>query len=163
MVLGYKADIIKETVKEYDVTFYYNPFYDVTNSIASAWFARDFFKDTEDILIMNADVFLEEGILDEIMESPLSPVLFSDETRKEEADYKFFYKDQILLKYGKELTGEDITGEYIGAAKMKAEFIPQFVRQLETMIGKQQHSVWWENVLYAMTGERDIYVQNCGK
>ncbi len=160
MVLGYKADIIKETVKEYDVTFYYNPFYDVTNSIASAWFARDFFKDTEDILIMNADVFLEEGILDEIMESPLSPVLFSDETRKEEADYKFFYKDQILLKYGKELTGEDITGEYIGAAKMKAEFIPQFVRQLETMIGKQQHSVWWENVLYAMTGERDIYVQN---
>ena len=61
---------------------------------------------------------------------------------------------------GKELTGEDITGEYIGAAKMKADFIPQFVRQLETMIGKQQHSVWWENVLYAMTGERDIYVQN---
>ena len=160
MVLGYKADVIRETVKDFEVSFYYNPFYDVTNSIASAWFAKEFLKATDDLLIMNADVFLEEGILDEIMASRLSPVLFSDETRKEEADYKFYYENNILMKYGKELTGGDITGEYIGAAKLAASFIPEFVAQLETMIATQQHSVWWENVLYAMTDRRDIYVQN---
>ena len=37
MVLGYKAEVIRETVKDFEVSFYYNPFYDVTNSIASAW------------------------------------------------------------------------------------------------------------------------------
>ena len=26
----------------------------------------------------------------------------------------------------------------------------------------QQHSVWWENVLYEMTRERDVYVQDVG-
>lgn len=160
MVLGYKAEIIRETVKDFEVSFYYNPFYDVTNSIASAWFAKEFLKETDDLLIMNADVFLEEGILDEIMASSLSPVLFSDETRKEEADYKFYYENNILMKYGKELTGADITGEYIGAAKLSSSFIPEFVEQLEGMIATQQHSVWWENVLYAMTDRRDIYVQN---
>lgn len=160
MVLGYKAEIIRETVRDFDVKFYTNPFYDVTNSIASAWFAKEFLKDTDDLLIMNADVFLEEGILDEMMASKYSPVLFSDETRKEEADYKFYYENNILMKYGKELTGADITGEYIGAAKLDADFIPEFVRQLEAMIATQQHSVWWENVLYAMTDRREIYVQN---
>ena len=160
MVLGYKADVIRETVKDFEVSFYYNPFYDVTNSIASAWFAKEFLKETDDLLIMNADVFLEEGILDEIMASSLSPVLFSDETRKEEADYKFYYENNILMKYGKELTGADITGEYIGAAKLSSSFIPEFVEQLEGMIATQQHSVWWENVLYAMTDRRDMYVQN---
>ena len=34
------------------------------------------------------------------------------------------------------------------------------MEQLEGMIATQQHSVWWENVLYAMTDRRDIYVQN---
>ena len=160
LVLGYKADVIRETVKGHEVSFYYNPFYDVTNSIASAWFARDFFKDTDDLLIMNADVFLEEGVLDDMMGTELSPVLFADETRKEEADYKFYYENNVLMKYGKELTGEDITGEYIGAAKLDAGFIPEFVEQMDVMIGRQEHSVWWENVLYAMTDRRKVYVRN---
>lgn len=160
LVLGYKAEVIRETVKEKEVSFYYNPFYDVTNSIASAWFAKNFLKDTEDLLIMNADVFLEEGVLDEMMDTRLSPVLFADETRKEEADYKFYYENNILMKYGKELTGADITGEYIGAAKLEADFIPEFVKQMEEMIATQQHSVWWENVLYAMIDRRDVYVKN---
>lgn len=160
LVLGYKAEVIRETVKGKEVSFYYNPFYDVTNSIASAWFAKNFLKDTEDLLIMNADVFLEEGVLDEMMDTKLSPVLFADETRKEEADYKFYYENNILMKYGKELTGADITGEYIGAAKLEADFIPEFVKQMEEMIATQQHSVWWENVLYAMIDRRDVYVKN---
>jgi len=40
------------------------------------------------MLIMNADVFLEEALLDDILSYKISPVLFSDETRKEEADFK---------------------------------------------------------------------------
>lgn len=31
--------------------------------------------------------------------------MFADESRRETADYKFFYEDGILKKYGKELTG----------------------------------------------------------
>ena len=32
-------------------------------------------------------------------------------TRKETADYKFFYENGVLKKYGKELSGDDITGK----------------------------------------------------
>jgi len=165
LVLGYKAEIIKSTLKylekECNIKYYYNPFFDVTNSIASAWFAKEFFSD-EDMLIMNGDVFMQESLFDEIITEKKSPVLFSDESRKETADYKFKYSEGILEKYGKELEGDDITGEYIGVAKLKADFIDKFKMRLEEMIKTQQHAVWWENVLYSMTKEQPVYVEDIG-
>ena len=56
----------------------------------------------DDLLIMNGDVYLEEKLLDRILAQGRSPVMFADESRRETADYKFFYEDGILKKYGKE-------------------------------------------------------------
>ncbi len=158
IVLGYRAEVIREVLSDKNVRFFYNPFYDVTNSIASAWFAKDFLAAADDTLIMNADVYLEEAMLDKILETQLSPVMFADGTRKEEADYKFKYTDGILEKYGKDLTGDDISGEYIGIGRFSREFMPEFLAQLEEMISTQRHSVWWENILYEMVGSRNVYV-----
>ena len=158
IVLGYRAEVIREVLSDKNVRFFYNPFYDVTNSIASAWFAKDFLAAADDTLIMNADVYLEEAMLDKILQTQLSPVMFADGTRKEEADYKFKYTDGILEKYGKDLTGDDISGEYIGIGRFSREFMPEFLAQLEEMISTQRHSVWWENILYEMVGSRNVYV-----
>lgn len=158
IVLGYRAEVIREVLSDKNVRFFYNPFYDVTNSIASAWFAKDFLAAADDTLIMNADVYLEEAMLDKILQTQLSPVMFADGTRKEEADYKFKYTDGILVKYGKDLTGDDISGEYIGIGRFSREFMPEFLAQLEEMISTQRHSVWWENILYEMVGSRNVYV-----
>lgn len=158
IVLGYRAEVIREVLSDKNVRFFYNPFYDVTNSIASAWFAKDFLAAADDTLIMNADVYLEEAMLDKILQTQLSPVMFADGTRKEESDYKFKYTDGILVKYGKDLTGDDISGEYIGIGRFSREFMPEFLAQLEEMISTQRHSVWWENILYEMVGSRNVYV-----
>ncbi|MGM9979573.1 MAG: sugar phosphate nucleotidyltransferase [Clostridium sp.] len=161
IILGYNQGVIREVLKEeQDIKFYYNPFFDVTNSIASAWFAKDFITNEDDIMIMNGDVFVDDSLLEIIKGETLSPVLFCDETRKEEADYKFYYEDNKLLKYGKELEGDDITAEYIGIAKIGKEFINTFKNKLEDMISKQQHYLWWENALYELSKEKDIYVRD---
>ena len=156
IVLGYKKDIIMDLLKDFDVKYFYNPFFDVTNSIASAWFARSFIDD--DMLIMNGDVFLEDDLIEQLIKADLSPVMFADGSRKEEADYKFKYEDGILKKYGKELTGSDITGEYIGVSCFSNSFSEQFIRQLNSMIERQEHSVWWENVLYTLSSEIPINI-----
>lgn len=159
LVLGYRGSVIKEVLKDYDVKYYENPFYDVTNSIASAWFAKDFLKEYDDTLIMNGDVFMEESLLDEILEEKRSPVMLADGTRKEEGDYKFGYANGLLLKYGKELTGADVTGEYVGIGKFNKDFMPAFLEKMEEMIFSQNHSVWWENIVYDMVGTQDVYVK----
>ncbi|ATD54289.1 phosphocholine cytidylyltransferase family protein [Clostridium chauvoei] len=163
IILGYNQEYIKEVLKDENVNFYYNPFYNVTNSIASAWFAKDFIVEDEDIIIMNGDVFLEEGLLKEIIEEELSPVLFCDDTRKEEADYKFYYENNKLIKYGKELEGDEITGEYIGVAKIKSDFIGKFKENLNVMINHQEHGQWWENALYTLSDKTDIFVKDINK
>lgn len=158
IVLGYNGGAIRDLLKGKSVNFYENPFYDVTNSIASMWFAKDFLKADDRYIIMNGDVFLQEELLDRVLEEDKSPVMFADGSRKEEADYKFKYENGILKKYGKELTGDDITGEYIGLGVFDSEFIKRFTEQLEYMISVQRHNVWWENVVYDISEKSEVYV-----
>ena len=159
IVLGYRGHTVKDALSGYNVQFFENPFFDVTNSIASAWFSREFLAD-DDVLIMNGDVYLDREMLPLILSSTpdRSPLLFADGSRREEADYKFFWQDGILLKYGKELEGDDITGEYIGVARLDRAFLPRFLDKLQSMIREQKHNVWWENVLYELSHESAVYV-----
>lgn len=159
IVLGYRGEVIRNVLQTQNVKFYFNPFYDVTNSIASAWFAKDFLQDNDDMIVMNADVYMEEKLMDQILQCTKSPVMFADGTRREEADYKFFYEDGKLIKFGKELSGKEITGEYVGIGKFDKNFLPVFLRRMEQMIQSQNHSVWWENIIYDMVGEIPIYVE----
>ncbi|MBQ3816660.1 MAG: phosphocholine cytidylyltransferase family protein, partial [Clostridia bacterium] len=158
IVLGYNGAAIKEILSEYDVAFYENPFYDVTNSIASMWFAKGFLQKEERYLIMNGDVFLQGELLDKIIEEKKSPVMFADGSRKEEADYKFKYENGILEKYGKELIGDDISGEYIGAGCFDYDFIKRFVSKMDEMIANRKHNVWWENIVYEISENSSVYV-----
>lgn len=158
VILGYGGNTIRDILKKYNIDYYENPFFDVTNSIASLWFARDFLCSRDDYIIMNGDVYIEEELLDDILFDKKSPVMFADGSRKECADYKFKYTNNILEKYGKELEGDDISGEYIGIGKFDKGFVDVFTARLADMISKQEHDVWWENVIYNMVGERDVYV-----
>lgn len=159
LILGYESKKIRKLLEGKDVKFYYNPFYDVTNSLASLWFAKEEIHG-DDILIMNADVFIEQDVMDIILKEDKTPVLFSDETKIDSADYRFYYNNGILEKYGKNLTKDETTGEYVGIAKLEKKFLPEFVNKLEEKIAMQHHSQWWEDVLYDMTGYKDIYVKD---
>jgi choline kinase len=163
IVLGYRGDVIREILgarSDREVHFAENPFFDVTNSIASLWFARERIADDDRYLIMNGDVFLSEAAIDGIIAETRSPVLFYDTTRKAEADYKFLCDGDRLVKYGKELSLEETSGEYIGCAIVGDGFRKQFVERLETMIRSQLHGKWWEDVLYSMADERPILTRD---
>lgn len=159
LVTGYRHRIIEDVLTGTGVKFFHNPFYDVTNSIASLWFAKEFLT-SEDTLIMNADVFAEESVYDHLLATSKNPVLAFDSSRKEEADYKFYCPNGVIEKYGKELEGEDISGEYVGFAVLRKDYIPIFVQQMENMIDMQKHNLWWENILYELASTEDIYVDD---
>ena len=55
VVVGYKADVIREELVDENVRFVTNPFYEVTNSISSLWFARDYLE-RENVAVVNGDV-----------------------------------------------------------------------------------------------------------
>ncbi len=157
--VGYRYEQLIKELSGYPVSFYYNPFYDVTNSIASAWFAKEFLAGDDEVIIMNGDVFMEEALFEKILSTKTDPVMFADESRREEADYKFTYHNGLLENYGKELEGDAISGEYVGVAKIGKGYLPLFLARMKSMIETQQHSVWWENVLYQGLPENPVYIE----
>lgn len=160
--IGYGQSKIKAALKGIDVKYYYNPFFDVTNSIASLWFARNEFVPGQDVLVLNADVFFEENILSRVMESENEVVMLVDRTRALTGDYFFSTTDNgCIKKYGKELPIQIRTCEYVGIAKIKGSFIDKFIKRLNLLIKKQNHQLWWENILYSFADEEEkIYTMD---
>lgn len=159
IAVGYKAELIKEELKNCEVEFAYNPFYDVTNGIASMWFARDYL-DSEETIVMSGDVYLEPEIIERLIEVKSDPVLLADSSRVIEADYRYNYENGILKKYGKDLSVEETTGECLGVAKLGKKYVVRYKEHMLKMINSQIHSVWWENVLYDLSARENIYVED---
>lgn len=155
IVVGYQQQKIKEALHGLNVTYYYNPFFDVTNSIGSLWFAQDFLDD--DCLLMNADVYCSEKILDDLLGDSHDAVMSVDKSRINVGDYFFQTANDCIKKYGKKLPLEERSGEYVGIAKIKKSFVPIFKQRLNELIDCQEHGKWWEDVLYSFTEERDIF------
>ena len=63
VITGFKHRMLDEALEGYDVKIYYNPFYRVTNSIGSLWYAEKEFLTDEDIMIANADVYYTEEMI----------------------------------------------------------------------------------------------------
>lgn len=160
IVTGYNDHFILEAIKDFNFKHYKNNFFDITNSIASTWFAKEFINDDEDLLVMNGDVFLEEKIIDILKQSSQSPLFLADSSRIEEADYRFNYKDEKLVKYGKDLSVYDTSGEYVGIAKVSKNDIPFMLETLESFISSQKHHYWWEDIFYRNINCKTVFIKD---
>ena len=104
IVVGYQHQMIEREISSLGVTTLYNPFYRVTNSLGSLWFAREFIPDNEDLFLMNADVFWEQDILDILLKEDKNALLLADSSlvRLNEGDYFFGCEGNKIVKYGKD-------------------------------------------------------------
>lgn len=152
-IVGFQKEIIEQTLASFDdVAYYENPFYRVTNSIGSLWVARHCIeqaaRDGEDLLLANADVYWGEDILERLVAFDSPAVMLGDRTRCEDGDYFFHLEDGKITEYGKEMAPERRTCEYVGIAKIRADFLPTFLENLNTLIWQESYNMWWEDVLY---------------
>jgi choline kinase len=154
VVTGYESERVRALIEpRFNVQYYHNPFYDITSSLASLWFARDELSGGKDIILMSADMFFEPRLLDQVLSAAAPVTLFADPIHREEAVYKLDYSNGILRAHGKELHFSETTGEYIGIAKLSQRIAPTFRRRLEAMLGLRKHHLWWEDALYELRGE----------
>lgn len=162
VVVGFQHRQIEEDLKGLDVVIFYNPFYRVTNSLGSLWFAKEFIPDDEIFLLMNADVYLEEEILDILLREDKDAVLLADSTRNrlDEGDYFFGCENNKIVKYGKELAREIRTHEYVGICKVRPAFMFEFKSMMRRMIDDEQYDCWWEDILYRCSSKLDVYVRD---
>lgn len=150
--VGYRQDLVKKALEGLPVKYYYNPFYAVTNSIGSLYFALD--EIDGDLIIMNGDVYFDDQILDSLIHSKEDIVMVADKTTVATGDYFFATKEGgCIAEYGKDLPLEKRSSEYVGMAKISARASKDFKNRIFDMVSSQHYDTWWETAIYKMTEE----------
>lgn len=147
VVTGYCKDKINSVLNKYDNCISIsNPFYRVTNSIASLWFTKDMIN--EDTIILNADVIVEEKLLEKVINTKSESCVFYDSSIFNGADYKVVENHGNIVVMSKELT--DYSGEYAGISKFSMENIKKVFAKIDDMLNKGLYNEWYETALVDM-------------
>jgi choline kinase len=146
VITGYKSELVRRELQD-RVRYLHNPYFEVTNSIASLWLAKEMLQD--DVILMNADLYYEAEVLDTALAQNGNAVMLSDSTRIIDADFRFGVVGDRILKTGNQLTDGETDCEYVGIVRIDKSFIGTFRKRLEQMIKSGDFRNWWEGVLYA--------------
>jgi L-glutamine-phosphate cytidylyltransferase len=158
VITGYKSELIRAEL-QHRVRYFDNPFFAVTNSIASLWLAKELLCD--DVILMNADLYYEEEVLDTAIAQSARAVMISDNTRIEDADFRFGIDGNRIVKTGNKLSNAETDCEYVGIVRIDKSFVDTFKTRLETMVKNGDLKNWWEGVLYAFIDDgTDIYCKD---
>lgn len=152
IVIGFMSEKIESEIK--NVTFVKNPFYEVTNSIASLWFAKEFLQRNQ-VTIINGDIVMEEKIVrDFICKETEEPYVCLDSGIKNKGDYNVQVNGKKVLVMSKEL--DEYYGEYAGVTKLDKTSSAELCKHLEEMVEMQMYDQWYENVLVQMIFNYDF-------
>lgn len=152
VVIGFMHDEIKREIA--GVTFIENPFFAVTNSIASLWFAREYMN-TEQLVIINGDIVMEEQIMKDIICVPTDkPVICVDSSIRSNGDYNVQVHNDVVLVMSKDL--EEYFGEYAGVTKLNRMCALKLRTCIEQMVGAGMYNQWYENALVQMIFNEDF-------
>lgn len=152
IVVGYMHKAVEKAIE--DVTFIHNPFYEITNSIASLWFARDYMA-VDNLTLINGDIVMEEKLIQDILCKKVSkPMVLLDSSIRIHGDYNIQVNNDKILVMSKEL--DDYDGEYAGVTKLDEKSIIKLKKTMEIMIEDGMYDQWYENALDQMIFNEDF-------
>ena len=155
MVTGFKHQDIEDSLTGCE--FIFNPFYEVTNSIASLWFARQFLNDS--VTIINGDIVCSEKLMQKVIEYRGKAVVFVDGSVKEYGDYNVQVSDERVVVMSKIL--DSYYGEYAGICKLDREAIKALSQEICRLVDEGNYNEWYENALVQMILNSDFHLEYC--
>lgn len=152
IVTGHMHKAIEEQVE--GVRFVYNPFYEVTNSIASLWFAKDEL-DSNNVVLIDGDIVMADDLVGEVMCKPVDkPCVLVDSSIKTDGDYNVEVSGDQVLVMSKEL--DNYYGEYAGVTKLDHDSALMMKAEMENMVEEGFYDQWYENALVQLIFKDDF-------
>lgn len=152
VVVGFMSEKIKQ--EEKDIIFIDNPFFEVTNSIASLWFAREYLNE-DNVTIINGDIVVESQVVEKIICKEVNrPEVLIDSGVKSDGDYNVQVNNEKILVMSKDL--DSYYGEYAGITKLDKNAALKLKKSVETMVSSGMYDQWYENALVQMIFNEDF-------
>lgn len=148
VVVGYLANAIKQELFEENVKFVMNPFYEVTNSISSVWFARDYLE-RENVTIIHGDVVFSDNLIEQyLVKSTDHPYVLVDSSYVKPGTYNVVTKEDIILVMSKKL--EKFNAKYSCMTKLDPVSSRLLKQEVDKMINSNMYDQYFEDSLVQM-------------
>lgn len=154
LVVGYRAEDIKKELDGENVKFVMNPFYEVTNSISSLWFARDYLE-RENVAIIHGDVVFSDKLISTYLTKPTNyPYVLIDSSIQKQGVYNAVVKDNVVLVMSKKL--EQFSAKYCCMTKLDPVSSRLLKQEIDEMVNSNMYDQFFEDGLVQMIMFRDF-------
>jgi choline kinase len=140
------------------VTSVFNPFYAVSDNLATCWLGREHMRD--EFLMLNGDTVFEPAVLRRLLASPRAPLTLAINQKDayDDDDMKVSLGEGgRLVGVGKALDTRIVDGESIGLMLFRAEGARQFRRVIESAIRRHDAtSRWYLSIVNEMAQETPV-------
>lgn len=163
IVTGYRRGAIEETAKlvagrfGLDVVFAWNPFWAITNVLASAWFARD--RLSTSFVYTHADTIFHPSILDDLLKREGDAVLPVDIRPCEPEQMKARIDEGRVTNLSKELSDGEAAGEFLGVALFRDPLIPVLREAMDVLMESGAYGAYFEEAINWAIRERGLQVE----
>ena len=167
IITGFNSGLIEEHANDRfgadldRINIVFNPFYSVSDNLASCWMARHAMDG--DFLLLNGDTLFEPALLDTVLNSPVAPVTLTVDykDRYDNDDMRVELEDSMVRAVSKTLPDEHTMAESIGLLYFRgtgsALFRDHLDRQMKQGTGLR---LWFLSVVDELA--RQSLVRACG-
>jgi len=150
IVTGYKSEKIERTLGP-NTGYIYNPFYAVTGSLVSLWFAKSEMK--HGFIYLHGDVLFHKQILKKLLSthSDISLVVAKKQCVTE--DMKVRVNSGQIIEINKSIEASEAYGEFVGLAKFSRKGAKTLVTILEKIVREGNLTDYFEYAIQRLVNE----------
>lgn len=154
LVVGFMSQQVVDDVADLNAKIVFNPYYSVTGSMGSLWFARDFLQ-RENVSIINGDVVFSQEIVKDIICSHTDyPFVLVDSSFAGKGKYNVQTQNDRVCVMSNNLT--EFYGAYASVSKLDAVTSRFLLEKVEEMVGEEMYDLFYEDALVQMIFENDF-------
>ncbi|MBR6028804.1 MAG: NTP transferase domain-containing protein [Clostridia bacterium] len=153
VVAGFMYDHVVRELERENVIFVRNPFYAITSSIASLWFAKKYLE-RDNVTILSSDIVFEDRLVEEIIcQNTDKPYVLVDSS-KTGSKYNVQIQGEKICVMSKALSS--CYAQYACVTKLDAVSARFVLEEIENMINEEMYGQWFEDALVQMIFEMDF-------
>lgn len=154
VVVGYMYKQIQRELEDDNVTFVHNPFYSVTGSMGSLWFAKHYLQ-RENLTIINGDMVMSDKLMANVICAHTDvPYVLLDSTQTGGNKYNVQVQDDKVCVMSKNLT--EFLGNYASVTKLDAVSSRFVLEQLDQMVYEGMYNLFFEDALVQMVFDKNF-------
>lgn len=154
VVVGYMYKQIQKELEDDNVKFVHNPFYSITSSMGSLWFAKNYLQ-RENVTIINGDIVASNNLMQDIVcQHTDYPYVLLDSTHRDVNKYNVQIQGELVCVMSKNLT--DYMGNYASVTKLDAVSSRFLLEQLNLMVNEEMYNLFFEDALVQMIFQKNF-------